>query len=95
MPLETSFSWALYREKLQFQGSVVLDIKVVTTRPKTEALTVMADGVIKVAVAAVPEKSKANDELCRYLADIFQVPESHVRLLTGSKATRKKIKVTL
>ncbi len=53
----------------------------------------MADGTLKVKVAAVPEDGKANEELCRTLAAHFQVPRSQVFVISGQTGTRKQVRV--
>ena len=53
----------------------------------------MADGVLKVKVAAVPEKGKANDELCAVLARHFNVAPRDVEVISGQTSTRKRVRV--
>ena len=52
-----------------------------------------ADGIeyIKVGVLSAPEKGKANKELSSWLAKIFKLPKSALRLLTGETSHYKKI----
>lgn len=54
----------------------------------------MADGTIKIRLKAVPEKGKANAELCRFLAEHYGIPHQNVELLSGATDTRKMVKVT-
>jgi uncharacterized protein (TIGR00251 family) len=53
----------------------------------------MADGTLKVKVAAVPEKGKANEELCAVLARHFGVSPRDVEIVTGAASTRKRIRI--
>lgn len=53
----------------------------------------MADGTIKLDIAAVPEDGKANEELVRFLADEFDVPKSHVEILKGHTAKTKVVRI--
>jgi uncharacterized protein (TIGR00251 family) len=55
----------------------------------------MADGSLKVKVAAVPEKGKANDELCEVLAKHFGVPKGGVEVISGQTSTRKRVRINL
>lgn len=71
-----------------------LAVKVVPRQPKTEIIGTMADGTIKIRLKAVPEKGKANAELCRFLAEHYGVPSGNVELLVGSADTRKMVKIT-
>jgi uncharacterized protein (TIGR00251 family) len=51
----------------------------------------MADGTLKVKVAAVPEDGKANEELCRILTSHYGV--SDVAVIAGKTSTRKMVRV--
>jgi hypothetical protein len=53
----------------------------------------MPDGTLKVKIAAVPEKGKANQELCEVLARHFGVPKNCVEVVAGAKATQKRVRV--
>ncbi|MGE3340427.1 MAG: DUF167 domain-containing protein [Candidatus Altimarinota bacterium] len=57
----------------------------------------MEDGegekVWKIKVAAVPEKGKANAELCRYIAKLFEVSKSSVVVSQGEASQRKVVKI--
>jgi uncharacterized protein len=49
---------------------------------------------LKIRLAAVPEKGKANLELIRYLAKILGVGKTHVRLIQGETSQHKRLSVT-
>lgn len=46
---------------------------------------------IRVRVAAPPVEGAANAALLRYLADLFDLPRSNVRLLAGATSRRKRV----
>lgn len=48
---------------------------------------------IKVAVAAPPQKGKANRELLSFLAGVFQLPKNKVFLVSGKKSTKKVVEL--
>jgi uncharacterized protein YggU (UPF0235/DUF167 family) len=48
---------------------------------------------MKVRVAAVADKGKANEELRALLAEWFQVPKSNVEVLLGETSQRKRLRV--
>ena len=50
----------------------------------------LADGTLKIDLAAVPEDGAANEELIRFLAQEFGVPTSGVEIVSG-QTSRKKI----
>lgn len=72
---------------------VELTVKVVPRSSKSEVAGTMADGSLKVKVAAVPEKGKANEELCAVLARHFNVPLSRVSVVAGATSTRKRVRI--
>jgi hypothetical protein len=53
----------------------------------------MADGTLKVRIAAAPEKGKANAELCAFLARHYGVPKSAVTILSGQTSPRKLVRI--
>ena len=74
-----------------------LTVKVIPKAQRTEAVEILegAEGeqVLKVKVAAVPEKGKANEELCRYLAQELGISKSQVAVSQGSTSQRKVVKI--
>ena len=48
-------------------------------------------GSVQVKIAAEPKEGEANEELVRFLADIFSVPRDSVRLLKGERSSRKSV----
>ena len=73
---------------------MVLQVKVIPRAQRSEVVGPMADGTLKVKVAAVPEDGKANEELCRTLAvPYFKVPRSSVEVVAGQTNTRKMVRL--
>ena len=70
-----------------------LNVKVIPRSSKSEVVGEMADGALKVKLAAVPEKGKANDELREVLARHFDVPSRSVEVISGLTSTRKRVRV--
>jgi uncharacterized protein len=70
-----------------------LRIKVIPHSSKTEIKGEMADGTLKIAVAAPPEKGKANAALIEFLAGKFGVSKSAVVIISGAGARLKLIKI--
>jgi uncharacterized protein (TIGR00251 family) len=48
---------------------------------------------ILVGLTSKPEKGKANTELIKKLAKHFNVPSSHVRIISGLKDRRKVVEI--
>lgn len=53
----------------------------------------VADGCLKVRVAAAAHEGKANAELVRFLAARLEVPRRTVSLVAGASARRKLVRV--
>jgi uncharacterized protein (TIGR00251 family) len=70
-----------------------VDVKVVPRSSRSEVAGVMADGSLKVKIAAVPEKGKANAELCAVLARQFGVALREVEVIAGATSTQKRVRI--
>ena len=62
--------------------------------PLTRCAGALADGSLKITLAAPPADNKANMALIRFLADAFGVPKSNVKIVMGLTGRRKLIEVT-
>lgn len=72
---------------------MVLHVKVIPRAQRSEVMGEMADGTLKVRVAAVPEEGRANEELCRVLAAHFGLRAGAVEVIAGRTGTRKTVRV--
>ena len=72
---------------------MTLRVKVIPRSPTTKIAGTMADGTLKVKIAAPPEKGKANDALCAFLARHYGVPRSAVTIVSGHGATLKLVRI--
>ena len=83
------------RRKLLRDGSLVLDIKVIPRARSGEVSGLMTNGALRVKVTAVPEKGKANDEVCAVLAAYLGVPKRSVEVIFGRASQQKRVRVLL
>ncbi|MCK5061900.1 DUF167 domain-containing protein [Candidatus Parcubacteria bacterium] len=74
-------------------NEVYLRLKVLPGASKTKIRNIMEDETIKIDVAAVPEKGKANKELIGYLAKEFGVNKKNIKILSGISDRIKLIKI--
>ena len=65
----------------------------VQPKAKRSEVTGYADGVLKVRIAAVPEKGRANQELVKLLAEVLGVPRSDVTIQKGATSRTKLVRV--
>jgi uncharacterized protein YggU (UPF0235/DUF167 family) len=77
------------RTQLAKDKVVTFDVKAMPRAAHSEVVGMTTDGVMKVRVAAIPDKGKANEELRDVLAAWFKVPKNHVELLHGDASQRK------
>src|SRR5687767_6709590 len=82
------------QEQLKREGVVTLTVHVRTNAPSSECVGVLDDGTVKISLHAVPEQGKANEELRRFLAELFAVPLHQVELLSGYTSRRKAVRIT-
>jgi len=68
-------------------------VKVIPRSPRTEFAGAMADGTLKIRVAAPPEKGKANDALCAFLAAHYGIPRERVSVVSGQTAALKLVRI--
>lgn len=66
-------------------------IKVSPRQPHTKFLRQLADGTIKIAIAAPPEQGKANAELLRYLSEELKIVPARLRIASGLTSPLKVI----
>ena len=62
---------------------IYLRVKAHPNAHRTEVKQVMEDDTIKIDVAAKPEKNKANQEIIKFLAIQFEIPETNVIIVSG------------
>lgn len=74
-------------------GKTYLRIKVTTKQPKTEYLSTLGDGTIKIRLKAVPEKGRANEELIRFLSAELGVRKDQIEVVSGATDTVKLIRI--
>ncbi len=79
--------------KFKENSVVYLRMKVRTVAQKTTVKSILDDDTIKVDVAAVPEKNKANKELVKYLSSKFDVCAGNITIISGLKEKTKLIKL--
>jgi uncharacterized protein (TIGR00251 family) len=81
------------RTVLQRNGCFVIDAKVTPRARTAEIMEVMSNGALKIKVTAAPERGKANQEVCRLLANFFEVPLKNVEVLLGHSSQQKRIRI--
>jgi uncharacterized protein (TIGR00251 family) len=73
--------------------SLVINVKVIPRSAVSEVAGRTENGVLCVKIHAVPEKGKANMELCRVLSEYFGVPRSNVEIVSGHTSAQKRVRI--
>ena len=77
----------------EVNSSVVFKVKAVPGSSRT-AVGGLLDGMLKVKIAAPPEKGKANQCLIEFLANKLGVRKNAVSIVTGQTNPIKQVQVT-
>ncbi len=72
---------------------ITVRVKVTPRSARSEVIGELADGTLKVRIAATPEHGKANQALIALLADHFGVPRTSVTIVSGHAASLKLVKI--
>ena len=81
------------QERLARERSLLLAVKVTPRAGRSEVAEFADDGSLRVRIAAVPEKGKANEELRSLLSRYFGVSKSNVQIVSGEASTHKRIRI--
>ena len=88
-------SVAKLQSALQRDKCLTLNLKVIPKSSKNEIIGFLEDGTMKVKIHAVPEKGKANLEICEFLAQLFGVGKRNVEVVRGETSAHKQIRILL
>lgn len=80
------------RETIMQKGTLYMKIKVTPGAQKTRFMSLLEgeDVTLKIAVAAAPEKGKANQEIVRFLSDYFAC---EVVIISGHASSSKLLQL--
>jgi uncharacterized protein (TIGR00251 family) len=76
----------------QSDDSILLTVKVVPASSTTR-IAGMLENILKVKVAAAPEKGKANKALTAFFAKLFDVRKKDVTIVSGTISTIKQLQI--
>jgi uncharacterized protein (TIGR00251 family) len=76
----------------QADNVIAFSVKVVPRSSKT-ALAGVLGGMLKVKLAAPPEKGKANDSLIEFLADTLEIRKNAIKITSGHTSPVKTVQI--
>jgi uncharacterized protein (TIGR00251 family) len=68
-------------------------VKVIPRSPRSEIVGELADGTLKVRIAAAPERGRANEALIELLAARYGVDRGAVKIVSGHSAGLKLVRI--
>ncbi|MEI6243038.1 MAG: DUF167 domain-containing protein [Chlamydiota bacterium] len=75
---------------LQKKEGIVIEIKA-QPGARREEITSWKEGILYVKIKENPEKGEANEALCIFLAEFFDILKRDILLIQGKTSRRKKI----
>lgn len=88
-------SLAELQAALQRDRRLSLTLKVIPKSARNEIVGFLEDGTMKLKIHAVPEKGKANAEVCEFLAMVFGVGKRNVEVVRGETSAHKQVVILL
>jgi len=80
---------------LQREKRLNLSLKVIPKSARNEIVGFLDDGTMKIKIHAVPEKGKANIEICEFLAREFGVSKRNIEIVRGETSAHKQVVILL
>ena len=72
---------------------MIIKVRVIPNSKRNDVVSRIGS-ILRVKIAAPAVEGKANEELCEYLSDFFDVNRSHVLLRKGERGREKTIEIT-
>ncbi len=70
-----------------------LAVRITPRASRNEIVEVMADGTIKIHIAAPPVDGEANEKLIAFLAEVLNIPKSRLEIVAGQSGRDKLVSV--
>ena len=77
----------------QVDNNAVFQVKIVASSSRT-AVAGQLDGMLKIKIAAPPEKGKANQAIIKFLAAKLGIKKKQVVIASGLTSTIKQIRIS-
>lgn len=74
---------------------MILGVRVVPNSSRTETVGWMADGFLKIKLAAPPVDGEANRELIFFLAKTLSLPKNDIEITNGLTSKKKTLRLPL
>jgi len=74
-------------------GRLILKIKIIPRSVENAIVGFLDEETLKIRIAAIPEKGKANAELIKFLAAEFEIRKENITILAGAGDPLKLIRL--
>src|SRR3989344_845988 len=81
-----------FPEKPAILKPMILSVKITPNASQNSIVGWQGD-LLRIRIAAPPDKGKANDELIEFLAEKLGVPKSDIQLLSGQASRPKRLEI--
>jgi uncharacterized protein (TIGR00251 family) len=72
---------------------VILTVRVQPGAQRDE-LVGWQDDILRIRLRAAPERGRANEALCRFLAECLDLPTTNLAIVTGATSRLKRLRVS-
>jgi len=76
------------------KAGAALAVRVTPRASRNRITEVLGDGTVKIQLTAPPVDGEANAKLIEFLAEVLNVPKSHVEIVAGTTGRDKLVTVT-
>jgi uncharacterized protein (TIGR00251 family) len=73
------------------KAGAAITVRVTPRAGRTAISGILEDGTVKISLAAAPVEGSANDALVKYLAEILQVSENQIEIISGHTSRNKLV----
>jgi uncharacterized protein (TIGR00251 family) len=70
-----------------------LAVRVTPRASRNEIVEILSDGTVKIRLTSPPVEGKANEALVAFLAEILEVPPSHIDIVAGTTGRDKLVSI--
>lgn len=83
----------VFKQRLAQEGKIDVLVRARPHAAKSKFVDVLDDGSLKIDIAAPAEEGRGNVLLAKFVGELFDVPASRVKILSGKTARLKLIRI--
>lgn len=82
------------KQRLAAEGKIDVLVRARPHAARSQFIGVLDDGSLKIDIAAPAEEGRGNAALAKFVGELFGVPASRVKILSGKTARLKLVRIT-